>query len=222
MPGAALADVLVDAVALAGDEPLARCPRSGRAPRPGRRRARASSRSRRPAGRPCRTAARRAGRSRTRWPSEPGAGLAGHQVDGAPGDPGAGRGDRRGPARRRARPAASDRSGTAKKPQLDPTSARTPMPGVLVLGRVLDLAVAGRHRLVPPVHHPGVGVARPASSAAWTAASAASNSVIARPYGRGRERPGRPHRDPVRGAEAQGFASVGRLRAAGGKGDDEH
>ena len=34
-------------------------------------------------------------------------------------------------------------------------------PGVLVLAELLDVTVAGRHRLVPAVHHPGVGVARP-------------------------------------------------------------
>ena len=68
---AALADVLVDAVPLAGDEPLLRVPDlvdalgqvgAGVARRRG---------GARPAGRPCRTAARTAGRSRTAWPSSP-------------------------------------------------------------------------------------------------------------------------------------------------------
>ena len=85
-------------------------------------------------------------RRRARWPGGRPSALASAICRGPPA--GVGDGTRR------------PRSGTAKNPQPEPTRARTPMPGVGVLGDRLDLAVARRHRLVPAMHHPGVGVHR--------------------------------------------------------------
>ena len=87
-PGAALADALVDAVALAGHEPLGGVPDLVQRPRRCRRRARASSPSPARAGRPCRPATRRAGRSRTRWPTTPVTGVDRHAAPTRHGRPG--------------------------------------------------------------------------------------------------------------------------------------
>ena len=174
-PGAALADPLVDPVALARHEPLGGVPAPGTGPRRRRRRARPSSPSPRRAGRPCRTARHRADRSRSRSPTIR-----------SPPSPGAARASRgrprhwrqrsRRPARRPPAPT-SRQVGDGEEPPARPDQGAHAEPGVLRLDDVLDAAVAGGHRLVAAVHHPGVGVARPASSAACTAAAAASNSV---------------------------------------------
>jgi hypothetical protein len=92
----------------------------------------------------------------------PGTGLRGQrdQVRGRPGYPSGGGGDLGGPGPggaggwvahvgyREEAPA-----GTDQRPH--------PEPGILVLNQLADLAVADGHRLVPPVHHPGVRVPRP-------------------------------------------------------------
>ena len=147
MPGAALADVLVDAVALAGDEPLLGVPERGTGPRPGRRRARASSVVARTSRSPLSTAAPRTGRPRTSLAHEPVTGLARHHAATLARDQRAGRGDlggagagvaqrpaRRGRARRRspspsrparARRCRSRRPGGASRPRrCGPTSTR--------------------------------------------------------------------------------------------------
>ena len=110
--GAALADVLVDAVAFARHEPLRRVPDLVERPRRRRRRAPAwsgSSTSRSPlsaSDTPSGSIVARAG-------PRSGGRLAGDEVGGGAGDPRAGGGDRARPLGRRRWPAASDRSGTA-------------------------------------------------------------------------------------------------------------
>ena len=159
-PGAALADVLVDAVALAGDEPLLGVPELVAGPRRCRRRARAivaGGAAR--AGRPSRTASTANGSIVAPAGPGPGDRLAGHQRRLVPADQRAGRGDPGRAARRRRGRRRSPRSGTAKKPQPDPTRARTPRPELASCDQRLDLAVARGHRLVAAVHHPGVGIA---------------------------------------------------------------
>ena len=179
--GAALADVLVDAVALAGDEPLARCPRSGRGPRPGRRRARASSPS------PDQQVALVGQRHAERVDRA----LAEAQRRRSPA--------RRAPGRRRARHhgalAAAISAARAPAPRAaasrevgygEEAPARADQrphadAGVSSWRQLLDLAVAGGHRLVAPVHHPGVGVAGTGVEGGLDRRVAASNSVMDRP-----------------------------------------
>ena len=139
---------------------FARVPQLVQRPRPGRRRARASSSSPARAGRPCRRARPRTGRRAHSLAHEPGRRLARH----------AARLDARdtsalaaaisaarapGVARRRA----SARSGDGEEAPARPDEGPHADARVGVLGDRLDVAVAGRHRLVAPVHHPCVGVA---------------------------------------------------------------
>ena len=164
------------------DEPLARCPRSGRCPSAMVGAALGASRRRaRPAGHPWSTAPPErvdladAG-PRVRWRAS-----TVDQVD-------------RGAGTRRARPAiAAARSPACRRRAVGQVGYREEAParadqrphadpGVLVLAQLLDLAVARAHRLVAAVHHPRVGIPAPAASAASTAALATSKWVMTGPY----------------------------------------
>ena len=157
--GPALAHPLVDAWPLARHEPLGRVPDLVHRPRPGRRRGRPSSpwpasnmspfvASETPSGSmthslahdpvcasPAISARRRPG---TPWRSRSAIAVARDPADAGGGVVQVGHG---------------------VEPPSRTDQGAHPDAGVLALADVLDLTVAGRHRLVATVHHPGVGVA---------------------------------------------------------------
>src|SRR5690606_20561680 len=100
-----------------------------------------------------------------------------------------------------ARRAPPSRSEVAKKPQLEPTRARTPIPTSLVrvVSAISPLRASMRSAL-RDIRRASAQVA-PAASAASTAAVAVSSSVTARPYllvDFDREQPDHLRRDPLR------------------------
>jgi hypothetical protein len=154
---AALPDVLVDAVSLAGDEPLRGLPRlevsrgevgTVLAHRRGRLHEQVALRRQRHAERIDRAV-----------------------VGPRSGDGGGGREGRRGAGHERAGgsdlrrlppgpPGGVGRQlGEGEEPPAGPDEGAHAEAGVVVLGHVLDLAVARFHALVAPVHHAGIGVA---------------------------------------------------------------
>ena len=144
-------------------------PQLVRAPRPGRRRARAIVVVARTSRSPLSTATRANGSIDALARPRPGDRLAGHAAPMPPRD------DRAAlaaaisaaPAPGGAHGGVGEVRGTAKKPHPEPTSARTPMPESALLRDRLDVAVARRHRLVAPVHHPRVGVAGAGVERGW-------------------------------------------------------
>ena len=159
-PGPALPDALVDAVALAGHEPLGGVP--DLVHRLGDVGAVLGHRRRRPHEHVAlgRRATRRAGRSRSRSPTSrrpparpgtrPDAARDTRALDAAIAAAcGAGRADRR-----------VGQVGHGVEAPARPDEGADADARRLVLAEVLDVTVARRHRLVAAVHHPGVGVHR--------------------------------------------------------------